>query len=364
MQTAMSQLPRAFYFPHSVYRDPDFIWHALLSWGQVDAIVGRSSWSLPPAATDEEQCARDYVLRLHTPTDREYALAHAAISKKFESEPLAYWTRRLFAPLTGVDRPDCFMAAGKIPPETVEMLRPHKLATRSADGAGYTVIRPLGLLVMLAMTQACAGYTHRCITDQAKAYNALLRWELATSTGGLTTLDVAERHIESFNAAANVPIEIISPVNLNRRKLLALRRRELDGNEPDAGVWRHNYMASIESCANSLFEAGSAEERADVINAYRSKLIYYWNDLTKQMKYSRADFVQMGATAGLSALAAPEIPELVARHITHPVQLFATLGLITTNIIFGVSGRSQRRTDALKNNPMAILYVGGIRPPA
>jgi len=342
------------------------LWTSLLMWGSVNAIVGRPDWTLSNKdVTPDVQAARELVFHLHLPSASEYNRAHLAIVEAVESRPRAYWRRPLEAPLIPPDKDrerDCFVADGKMSPETARFLCDEGHARR--EGSGYRVVRPLGLLVGLALADACSSSSGSCITDQSAAYTSLTRWYRARASGYPSGIDLDDPHLDDYQRAVTVSIQAIGATGIDNGKLLALRRRELEGNEPHAVHWRQEYLASIQECAIKLFAAASDDERQAIEDDYSTKIQEHWRNLSELLRQADAAYHMQRVSVAVAVVTTAV--GIVGAISGHQNAELVGLGGAAVGEVMALRIAKQAKIDlhaqALQSSPVAMLLKTAVNP--
>jgi hypothetical protein len=340
-----SQVRTAVYYPHTGIRTLDLLKSGLLLWDQVEYIApGEGFHPSPPRdATDSQQKlvaeAMELLLACHVPTDDEKERAHHTVELIVNSDLVD--RLRSERPVTDVPY---FMYAEKFSHKTWELLERSALAEvylQNADmfGLDYAMPNVLGLVMMSALADACAGTRKRMVTDQHAAYTTVLE-SFAKNTIGLgpganTTSKLLDISLKIAN------LEDIALIDLVEMR----RREEKEGPGSSLKALRRSFTTRIDSTAQAIADAKTPTDRKTIQDEFeedmRRDLIRLGKELrglTWKVAFSRE--LAVGVLVGLGLLAVPA------------GQAFAT-GMALTGATLAYR---RERLEAFERHPMAWLH--------
>jgi hypothetical protein len=342
---------RAIYYPYSNISNPILLKNALLLWDSVQTIVPRLPWSLHAHAknrTEREAC--DLILEARVPSRAE----QTAVAKEVQ-ENLATWL------LQAVAREDHPMSERLlIYPEKFlsrmwETLKNDGLATWEAHAGDYGVPPLLGLFMLSALADACAGTQIQKITDQVDAYTWLGERQAralgAQYIRGLDPSQVAPQ----YERLISISLEVVDARTIPLKKLVELRKRESKEHSSDYGALRRRYHEALRKHVERIGkEAKTIGDVRELESQFKTEIDQDVRDLKNELGVA-AKKTLFSKEIAMSALA-------VAGAFLEPIS--GLTGLATTLQAVGVTPLLKTRVEyrearkkALRSHAMSWLFV-------
>jgi hypothetical protein len=360
----------ALYYPHSSLNNSDLIKSALLLWDRVEYI--KPNWyqgpSRPfPDVPQHERNQLSEALELisvgREPTTEEKESAHLEIESLIRLG-LPDWI--IFSP----DNPDAnySMFPDKLLPKTWEMLQDENLAgltpvfSHGPNFRDWSMHKTLGLLVMSILARACAGSQKMLITDESDAYAMWTRCITKETDGRYGTLALADDVAPDSNLLVTTSISVLTAKSINLRKLLTVRRREIEGKDTVLPVLREKYYAELKTYLDRLKECSSETDRIEVQRQFKQAMRLDVARLRQELKLEKSKVMwskEMAAALVFTAgtFFAPFLSSAIGigdlGNMLSPVSgLMGAGALKKTQIEFQAA-----KQKALENHAMSWLYI-------
>lgn len=279
----------ALYYPHTTIRDERLVKNALLLWDSVDCITPSPRFRTHRHADPRIDEALDLITRDHIPTDAERRVAHRSIENLLDSPLAERLTVRLQRGALG--RHYFGIHPQKLLGETWHRLEQGGFAMfdehnpHDPYSGEYNVAPELGLLMMAALADACAGTRLRRITDRSVAYATLSRYTAALGGGEYVShLDVSQV-APSYDRLVTISLRVVDTDGIELDRLVELRRRELREGGRDLARLREAYLGHIDEYADKLASvAVTPRDKQDIEREFQKAVEDDFHDLRRELR--------------------------------------------------------------------------------
>jgi hypothetical protein len=311
----------ALYFPHTTIRSPSLLREGLLLWDHVDTIVPWEGWEPARDLPSPYVRAQELLVTPRIPSREEQLGVHAAVAELIQ-RGLPRWlldTTYLPGEVNLTERYGIY--GQKFLPETWQLLEEAALArVREFGRRDYDVPRGVGLLLLSALAEQCAGQQHQRITDQHMAYSCLTGWLSARLGGVPIASDDAVTTSMDRQRLVSASVSRISADGIPIERLVALREEEI--RRPGSGLYefRTNYRKRLEDCLASLSsEAKKNGDYDEILAGFERSMSSDLANLKSELRLEKAKVlfnrdlvVALVVGAGMIVPALPEVLQIPA----------------------------------------------------
>ncbi|WP_434299521.1 hypothetical protein [Corallococcus exiguus] len=353
----------ALYYPYTNIGSKDILKNALLLWDHIETIVptrdsafrlARQEWpSEPKSEIKLLREAEELVVRHRIATTEERDQAHKTLETMVDSGHLSKLVQQ--SPTEWRDIGN-IIHSEKFFHRTWAMLERRGLAQWIQEERDYGVPAAVGLLMMLALADSCAGTKIQTITDRAGAYT----W-LAKQRANL----LGTQHINDLNASEITPdhdrlvalsLDAVDGRRIDLRALVELRKRELRSGGNDYSAMRQRYSKAMAAHIERIkTEAKSGGDIKELNRQFKNEIKQDVSDLKSELGiatikslFSTGVVVSVVLTAGC-VISPIEGLTTLAREV-------GGLGGIIPLLKAAADYRGARR-EALKKHAMSWLFL-------
>jgi hypothetical protein len=344
----------ALYFPHTTIRSPSLLRESLLLWDRVATIVPWEGWEpaqdLPPAYVR----AQELVVTPRVPSHEEQLAVHETVAA-LVGQGLPNWLLDISHLPSGLDLTGSYGIYGKkFLPETWQLLEDASLArVREFGRRDYDVPRGVGLLLLAAIAEECAGQRFERITDQQLAYSCLTNW-LAACSGGVPLPKVQKSDLErDRERLVSISVSQVSTDGVPIERLVALREEEV--KRPGSGLFefRANYRKRIDECLSTLGATTKPSDHQEILAHFEQSMASDLANLRTELRLEKGKLgfnrdVIVGLVVG-AGVVVPSLPEALQ------VPVASVLGI--AGIAKGYADYLTARRKVLTGHPMSWLYL-------
>jgi hypothetical protein len=295
--------------------------------------------------------AIELLAKYHSPSDAEKRSAHSDVAEFLLEE-----SSRYVIPLAlggGFHRrflvyPEKFLRG------TWRMLEERGLAHWDSASSDYGVPPALGLLMMSALADSCAGTQLDKVTDRIAAYSIIQRAR-ATLLGApyIESLDPSQV-APNLPRLVTISLRILNARRISLAKLLAMRKREARTSTADFRKMRTRYYSALKAYADRIVnQARTPQDIMAVEEDFRASMRDDLKSLKKELRLASLEplFSKEMAVCVLAVAGALAFP-----HIGIPGLAVTLKGVGVIPLIATALRHKKERRNALLTHSMSWLY--------
>lgn len=327
----------AVYYPFKSVQSKKLLKLALLLWDRLEYIIPGYGDEWMERSDTEEAEALNLVGHGVVPDGQQQQLAHDMIAEMLTSPACKS------ALLKAEGKSKVTIFPGKFKENTRYLLAEHGLGVAAEfDSKGYwTPSKPLGLIMMAMLAEACAGSQKRMVTDQASSYKTLTTSILHIHEGPPENVSVPMEQLVS------VALKTVDADQFTIQQLIEFRR---DANGPQAHQYRelrHRFLGRVDHYASKIAKCSQESDIDELERLYKQEMEDDLANLKDALKDTRTTaLIQVGIDT-LIAGASLVLPEGSSK-----LGVCKRIGsLVNTSKAY-----SKERRAELRKHPMSWLF--------